>query len=66
MTTETIENDLVWGVTAIAALIGQTKRQTYYQLERGLLPGGRQGEKWVASRRALQEHFAKITSGKAA
>jgi hypothetical protein len=63
---ETIENDLVWGVKGIAAVIGQSPRQTHYQLERGLLPGGQQGERWVASRKALQEHFAKLTAGKAA
>jgi hypothetical protein len=61
---ELIENkDLIWGVKAIAAAINQSPRQTHYQLEKGLLPGGQQGERWVASRKALQEHFAKITSG---
>jgi hypothetical protein len=60
---ETIEGDLVWGVKNIAAEINQTPRQTHYQLEKGLLPGGQQGEKWVASRAALRAHFAKITSG---
>ena len=61
-----IETDLIWGVKAIAAEINQTPRQAHYQLERGLLPGGQQGERWVASRKALQEHFAKLTAGKAA
>ncbi len=59
---ETIETDLIWGVKAIAAAINQTPRQTHYQLQEGLLPGGQQGDRWVASRRALREHFAKITS----
>ncbi|WP_439925298.1 hypothetical protein [Nitrobacter sp. JJSN] len=61
--TEVLENDLVWGVSAIAREINQTSRQTHYMLERGLLPGGQQGQRWVASRKALREHFEKLTSG---
>jgi hypothetical protein len=65
--TERLENDdLLWGAKAIAAAINQTPRQTHYQLEKGLLPAGRQGDRWVASRKALAEHFKKLTSGKAA
>ena len=58
--------DLIWGVKAIAAHINQNPRQTHYQLEKKLIPGGQIGEKWVASRQALHNHFAKITSGEAA
>jgi hypothetical protein len=61
-----LNDDLIWGAGAIAKALNQKPRQVYYQLERGLLPAGRQGDKWVASRRALQEHFARLTSGKGA
>jgi hypothetical protein len=58
---EKIEGDLVWGVSAIAREIGLSPRQTHYQLTNGLLPAGQQGERWVASRRALGEHFQRLT-----
>jgi len=60
---EKLGDDLIWGAAAIAKETGLTRRQAYYQLEAGLLPAGRIGEKWVASRRTLREHFAKIMSG---
>jgi hypothetical protein len=44
-------DDLIWGAEAIAD----------YQPERGLIPAGKVGDQWVASRRALQDYFAKIT-----
>ena len=58
-----LSDDLIWGADAIAKEMGLSRRQAYYMLDRGLLPAGQQGEKWVASRKALMEHFAKITSG---
>jgi hypothetical protein len=58
-----VETDLLWGVKAIAAAVNLSPRQAHYQLERGLLPAGQQGEKWVASRKALREHFDRLTSG---
>lgn len=59
---EVLENDLVWGVAAIAKEIGRTPRQAHYMLERQLLPAGQQGTLWVASRQALREHFQKLTA----
>ncbi len=58
---EKTENDLVWGVAAIAREIDRTPRQTHYQLKNGLLPAGQQGEMWVTTRRALREHFDRLT-----
>jgi hypothetical protein len=57
-----VKDDLLWGVRAIADEIGQSERQVYYQLENGLLPGGKSGQTWVASRKALQTHFEKLTT----
>jgi hypothetical protein len=61
MTTE-LADDLIWGAEAIAETLNQKLRPIYYQLENGLIPAGKVGEKWVASRSALREHFAKITT----
>jgi hypothetical protein len=60
----TVGSDLLWGVEAIAAEIGQTPRQTYYQLEKGQLPAGKQRGKWISSRSRLRMHFAQLVSGK--
>jgi hypothetical protein len=61
MATE-ISDDLIWGAEAIAETLNQKLRPIYYQLENGLIPAGKIGEKWVASRSALREHFGKITA----
>ncbi len=57
-----IGQDLLWGVRAIAAAINQPERKVSYMLERGLLPGGKVGSRWVGSKSALAEHFRRLTS----
>lgn len=49
--------DLVWGAAAIAALIGKTPRATFHILEQGQIPCRKVGAQWVASRKALVQHF---------
>jgi hypothetical protein len=49
--------DLVWGVKAIAELIGRTERQTYHMLSTGRLPAKQVGERWVAERGKLVRFF---------
>lgn len=48
-------NDLVWGATEIARVIGRSTRSTFHLLERELLPAKRVGGRWCASRRKLLE-----------
>ncbi|SFT71515.1 hypothetical protein [Mesorhizobium sp. YR577] len=51
---EAMSKDIVWGVSEIGKLINRSERQTYYLLERGLIPTAKKiGSQWVASRRAL-------------
>jgi hypothetical protein len=57
MTIEPDHLDLVWGIEAIAKLIGRTERQTYYLLSTGKLPAKQVGERWVASRQKLIAFF---------
>ncbi len=57
-----IGQDLLWGVRAIAAEINQPERKTIYMPERGLLPGGKVGARWVASKSAIAERFRRLTS----
>ena len=54
--------DLLWGCWAIAEYTGQGERKTSYRLERGLLPAGKVGAQWVASKSALDDHFRRLTS----
>jgi hypothetical protein len=59
--TSSVADDKLSGVPEIAAEIGENQRRTYYLLEKGLIPAGKLGATWVASRRALREHFARLT-----
>ena len=58
--------DVLRGVRPIAAFIGETERRTFYLLEKGLIPAGKQGANWIASRRVLTQHYARLTGGEAA
>lgn len=58
-----IAEDRLGGVAQIATFTGETVRRTQYLLERGLIPAGKVGNRWVASKRRLREHFAALTAG---
>jgi hypothetical protein len=49
--------DLVWGVEAIAKLIGRTDRATFHMLATGQLPAKKVGGRWVAERGKLTRFF---------
>jgi hypothetical protein len=49
--------DVVWGVSAIAKVIGLTERQTSYLLKAGRLPGKKKGRHWISSVSALREEL---------
>ncbi|UWU73051.1 hypothetical protein N2603_23390 [Bradyrhizobium huanghuaihaiense] len=61
-----LANDILRGVKNIANFINEDARATYHKLATGALPGGKEGNQWIASKRVLVEHYAKITAGKAA
>jgi hypothetical protein len=58
---EKLGNDILSGVPEIAAFIGETVRRTYYLLEKGLIPAGKLGSVWVASKRKLRGHYDDLT-----
>jgi hypothetical protein len=60
-----LADDLLRGVKVIAQFIGESERRTYYMAERGYLPVGKEGSIYVASRRALRAHYAKLTGAAA-
>ncbi len=47
-------HDQVWGAEAIAVVVNLTPRQTFYLLEKNLLPAKKIGGRWTASRRRLR------------
>jgi hypothetical protein len=55
--------DLLRGVPAIAEYIGETERKTYYQCEKGLIPVGKLGATWIASKTKLRRHYDQLTDG---
>jgi hypothetical protein len=46
-------SDIVWGAKAIGQVINRSERETYFLLEKNLLPAVRVGRKWSASRSRL-------------
>jgi hypothetical protein len=54
--------DLAWGCKAIAKVIGRTERATFHMLEAGDLPARQVGQRWVASRKALEAFFAEVAA----
>lgn len=57
MPTTPQEISLVWGCTDIAEMIGRSERQTFYLLESGSIPARKVGNRWVADRNKLVNHF---------
>jgi len=61
-----IAADRLNGAGAIAAFRGEPLHRTRYLIRIGAIPVAREGERIVASKRALLEHWRKATSGEAA
>ena len=55
-------HDLVWGIKAIAKVIGRSERQTYSMCDAGQLPARRVGQRWVAKREALERFFKEVAA----
>ena len=47
----------IWGAEAIGKEIGKTKREAFYGLERGHIPGKKVGGQWISTPRALRKRF---------
>lgn len=56
-----IANDLLRGVKRISQFINEDERATFHKLATGKIPGGKEGSQWVASKKVLSEHYAKLT-----
>ncbi len=58
METENKPIDVIWGIEDIAKAIGQSFSATAYMLKMGHIPAKKVGDRWVASRKKLNEFFA--------
>jgi hypothetical protein len=58
--------DRLDGAEAIAAFRGEPLHRTRYLIRMGLIPVAREGERIIASKRVLREHYMAATSAKAA
>jgi hypothetical protein len=63
---ESLATDLIYGAKVIGAYIGADPRQANYMLETGKLPGFKLGNRWVAKKSAIKEHFKKLEAERAA
>jgi hypothetical protein len=61
-----IAQDLLRGVKQISQFINEDERATFHKLATGKLPGGKEGNQWIASKSVLREHYAKLTGFRAA
>ncbi|MBE0559924.1 MAG: DNA-binding protein [Ochrobactrum anthropi] len=50
--------DVIWGIEDISQAIGQSFAATAYMLKKGHIPAKKVGDRWAASRKALNEFFA--------
>jgi hypothetical protein len=58
---ESLANDKLSGASNISKFINEPERRTYYLLEKGLIPAGKLGNTWIASKAKLRGHYAKLT-----
>jgi hypothetical protein len=58
-----IAKDRLDGAEAIAKFVGHDLFHTRYLIRQRLLPFGRMGNRIVASKRALREHYLATTAG---
>jgi hypothetical protein len=61
-----LADDLLRGIKAISEFIGEDERRVYYLAEKNIIPVGKEGDgRWIASKRALRTHYARLTGGTA-
>lgn len=51
------EMELIWGINAIARLIGRTDRQVFHMVSTGQIPAKKVGGRWVTERSKLIAFF---------
>ena len=62
MSYDSLAEDLLDGVTAYCEFLGWPPRRVYYMLEKGQLPGGKIGNRWIGSKRVVR-HLLESVAG---
>jgi hypothetical protein len=52
-----LADDIIRGADAIGAFIGLDPRQTFYNLQRGVIPATKEGRLWVTTKSRLRRHY---------
>ncbi len=60
MSHDSLAEDLLDGVAAYCEFTGWPPRRVYYMLERGQLPGGKIGNRWIGSKRVVRHHLESL------
>jgi hypothetical protein len=63
---DTPGSDTLRGVPKISKFIDESERRTYYLLENKLIPAGKLGSTWIASKKKLRARYEQLTGGGAA
>ena len=57
---DSIADDLLDGVAVYSNFTGWPPRKIYYLLEKGHLPGGKMGNRWIGSKRVVRKRLGRL------
>ncbi len=57
---ESLADNILDGVAAYSEFTGWPPRRVYYMLEKGQLPGGKIGNRWIGSKRAVRQRLESL------
>ena len=63
MKDETLADDLLQGIPAIAPYLGVPERRGYYLAERKLIPAFKWGDTWCLRKSTMQRRIEKLEAG---
>ncbi len=66
MSHNSFADDLLDGVAAYSEYTGWAPRRVYYMLEKGQLPGGKIGNRWIGSKRVVRQLLESLAGESAA
>ena len=57
---ESLADNILDGVAAYSEFTGWPPRRVYYMLEKGQLPGGKIGNRWIGSKRVVRQRLESV------
>jgi hypothetical protein len=61
---ETLADDILRGLRAIARFTGDSKSRTAALCEAAIIPVAKERGLWIASKQRLREHYERLTAGR--